>query len=387
MVAVLHLSWYDEMIEWVPNTYGGIYTLLTESESLWTPNFVLANTAAKLDKIGDDWQSIRLLFNGTAYYFPLGIYASACSADITLYPWDINICTLQFTPQGHLSTELTIKIPDNQVILDDFSENGAWKLLDTRVQLQNMNNYMAVDISFIIERRPRYAVINILLPVIFMAFLGNVVFLIPTESGERISYSITMLLAIAVFLTLVGDNLPKTSTPMPYFSYFLISLLVTGICVSCATIFNVRIYHKDDTTKAKGKWAKLVIYLDCSNRRKSKGSKVSFNDMKLSKCDEALVDCMPETQNFKTGKNSGQNLSPRNEHLPKQNQVNPLIIEDCMKKTSIEKECHDIKIAWKDVSEALDKIFFVLFNVIILITSLVFFLLILTSERVTIEMS
>jgi hypothetical protein len=58
---------------------------------------------------------------------------------------------------------------------------------------------MAVDISLITEQRPRYTVANILLPLNFMAFLGNIVFLIPTESGERILYSITMLLAIAVF--------------------------------------------------------------------------------------------------------------------------------------------------------------------------------------------
>jgi hypothetical protein len=55
MIAVLRLNWYDEIIKWNSYTYGGIYSILTESQSLWTPNSVLANTAAKLDKIGDDW--------------------------------------------------------------------------------------------------------------------------------------------------------------------------------------------------------------------------------------------------------------------------------------------------------------------------------------------
>ncbi|XP_060559571.1 5-hydroxytryptamine receptor 3A-like [Ruditapes philippinarum] len=93
-------------------------------------------------------------------------------------------------------------------------------------------------------------------PIIFLAYLNNVVFVIPAECGERISYSITVLLAIAVYLTIVGDNLPKTSFPMAYFSYYLLALLITSICITLATIFNLRIYHyttSDPVTGMLGK--------------------------------------------------------------------------------------------------------------------------------------
>ena len=384
LVAVLHLTWVDEMISWNPAAYGNMYTLLIESESFWIPNFVLANTATKLDKIGNDWQSMRFLSNGTVYYFPLGTYSSACSADITLYPWDIHVCTLQFTPQGHFAEELTIKILNSKALTTEFLDSGMWKLVDSKVQSKYINYYMSVDISLLIERRPRFAILNMVLPLIFLAFLGNVVFLIPPESGERISYSITMLLAIAVFLTLVGDNLPKTSTPMSYFSYFLITLLTVSICVSLATIYSMRIQYMDESKEVGGIWVKLVVRLNSSCRKKSKRNTKEDNDVDLRNSDNESYGYIPNTQKFGGKDTSKQNLSPKLQ-IPGKTQVHPLNHVDYTENVSTKKECKDTKVEWKDVSIALDKIFFVLFSVVILTASLVFLLLVLTSKRATLD--
>jgi hypothetical protein len=46
-----------------------------------------------------------------------------------------------------------------------------------------------------------------------MCILNIFVFLLPADSGERVGYAITVLLAIAVFLTISSDSLPATSNP------------------------------------------------------------------------------------------------------------------------------------------------------------------------------
>jgi hypothetical protein len=46
-----------------------------------------------------------------------------------------------------------------------------------------------------------------------MSILNVFVFLLPADSGERVGYAITMLLAIAVFLTISSDSLPAMSNP------------------------------------------------------------------------------------------------------------------------------------------------------------------------------
>ena len=49
-----------------------------------------------------------------------------------------------------------------------------------------------------------------------MASLGFLVFFIPADSGEKVSFGMNVLLAFAVFLLLIGENMPQTSLHMPY---------------------------------------------------------------------------------------------------------------------------------------------------------------------------
>jgi hypothetical protein len=89
-----------------------------------------------------------------------------------------------------------------------------------------------------------FLIVNGALPIAFMAMINILVFVLPAESGERISYSVTVLLALAVFMTLVGDNLPKTSEPMPILSYYLMILLILSTLMTVTTILNLSIYFK-----------------------------------------------------------------------------------------------------------------------------------------------
>ncbi|KAK3746727.1 hypothetical protein RRG08_052019 [Elysia crispata] len=55
-----------------------------------------------------------------------------------------------------------------------------------------------------------------LVDVIFLSLTSTLVFALPAEAGEKISMGITVLLAYAVYLTIVSDHLPNTSVqPSP----------------------------------------------------------------------------------------------------------------------------------------------------------------------------
>ena len=95
-----------------------------------------------------------------------------------------------------------------------------------------------------LERRPLYFLVNTVVPIIFMGILNILVFLQPAESGERISYAVTVLLATAVFLTLIGDNMPKSSKPMSIVCYFLLSELSLSAFICITAILNLRLFFK-----------------------------------------------------------------------------------------------------------------------------------------------
>ena len=119
---------------------------------------------------------------------------------------------MTFMCSGFAPTDIVTQAPDAEINMDFFSEHGTWEVQDRKMRtlLNPGVSYISIDIKM--KRRPAFAVINIVLPMIFMVVLNLLVFVLPVESGERLSYSITVLLAIAVFMTLVGDNLPHKSS-------------------------------------------------------------------------------------------------------------------------------------------------------------------------------
>ena len=66
-----------------------------------------------------------------------------------------------------------------------------------------------------LHRRPLYYVVNLVVPTIILALLSAGVFIIPADSGEKLSYIITILLAFFIFLLLLSDNIPPSAGAGP----------------------------------------------------------------------------------------------------------------------------------------------------------------------------
>lgn len=67
----------------------------------------------------------------------------------------------------------------------------------------------------VIRRRPLFYAVSLLLPSIFLMVMDIVGFYLPPESGERVSFKITLLLGYSVFLIIVSDTLPATAIGTP----------------------------------------------------------------------------------------------------------------------------------------------------------------------------
>ena len=176
-------------------------------------------------------------------------------------------------PTGYAPFEISFIAMDDKVDTSLFSENGAWELMDTHVSAGVANqNFQYLIATFHIKRRASFYLVNMLLPISIMGVLNLLVFFLPAESGERVSYSMTLLLAIAVFLTIAADHLPKTS--FPTISVLSIKLLVDMMISGLALFFTVvglHFYHADEEIPVPG-WiaamTKVLLCTRCCKRRK-----------------------------------------------------------------------------------------------------------------------
>ena len=83
--------------------------------------------------------------------------------------------------------------------------------------------YPIVGYMIKIQRKPLYYLYNLILPCVLLTFCGVLVFMLPPDSGEKVSMSMTMLLSSSVFLLMIAESMPVQSDTIP----------LIGKCISC----------------------------------------------------------------------------------------------------------------------------------------------------------
>ncbi|XP_061168933.1 neuronal acetylcholine receptor subunit alpha-2-like [Saccostrea echinata] len=252
-----------------------IYTWLSASlshQTLVVPAMLLtystdeisANTASDLSRdhpslvkdisvISDKNIPMRIMSTGHITWNPAGIYLVACSCDITYYPLDEQTCTIKVNTWGYTSNEISLEFDNPAVDMSFYSENGEWLLTDaagenTKEISRVGQTFSSHTFCITLKRRPMFHALNTMVPVVLMAFLISMVFKLPVDSGEKIGYSLTVLLAYAVYLTLISDNIPSTSVSVCYLTVYLVIVLALGVLSVAFVILVIGTYHKGDET-------------------------------------------------------------------------------------------------------------------------------------------
>lgn len=242
VMAELHLSWTDFRLKWDPSVYNISQRLVIPKKKIWTPNLVLINPYDSLKGFVDDVFPVTLRNDGKVIWIPSDIISSVCDVDVTYYPFDIQICRLEFLCAGYNRKSVVLNNPSPEVSLTHYSKHGEWKLLNATYPIKH-GGYIVAEIAM--QRRSTFIVLNIILPVVCMTVLNLFVFILPIESGERVSYAITVFLAIAVFFTLVSDNLPKTSFRTAIIMYIMLSFLNMSAVICVLVILSSSLYYTD----------------------------------------------------------------------------------------------------------------------------------------------
>lgn len=148
------------------------------------------------------------------------IYDTSCDIDATFYPFDVQTCSIILTTRGYTSSQLSLSLNDVPIILTSYQENGEWTYIRSRasasIVLHGSEVFSQVNFSFTFERRTTFHLLSTILPLFFLVSMTCFVFKIPVDAGEKLGYCLTVLLAFAVYLTLVSDNIPTTSTSTSY---------------------------------------------------------------------------------------------------------------------------------------------------------------------------
>ncbi|XP_041808670.1 acetylcholine receptor subunit epsilon [Chelmon rostratus] len=237
----IEIQWTDYRLAWDESKYHGIDLIRVPCNTVWLPDIVLENNIdGKFDVAY--YANVLISSSGWIYWLPPAIYRSTCAIEITYFPFDYQNCTLAFRSQTYSANEVDLILAVGEtgetiewVDIDPqaFTENGEWaivhrparKMINSRYSPDDLE-YQEILFNLIIQRKPLFYIINIILPCSLISSLVVLAYFLPAQAGgQKLTVSISVLLAQTVFLFLIAQKIPETSLSVPLIGKYLIFVM------------------------------------------------------------------------------------------------------------------------------------------------------------------
>lgn len=314
------MRWFNPHLTWDKNDYNGTDYINLPSNLLWTPDVMLHNSALKQSQSTKDVYKTHVLVKSTGvaiWMSPVTLEAS-CSMNVKWFPFDRQVCTLEFGSRSYTKKKITLRFFRNQpkgldVMDEKHHSSGHWTMENMTSDLHEeyfeccTDPFSVIKYEFVWRRLTMYWLLYLVFPCICLSFLALFVFFIPSETGERTGFGITAVLAMSVYLLVISDKLPEKSDESPVIGvlYTILFFLMFGtlLAVIITTHLSFKTSQPPDLLKkilrihrsASGRrekpassckkssgWFKKVLHVDKSGDRQIKPS--SLPDSAVVKC-------------------------------------------------------------------------------------------------------
>ncbi|XP_033112744.1 neuronal acetylcholine receptor subunit alpha-10-like isoform X2 [Anneissia japonica] len=263
-----NMKWQDERITWNASEYGVNCVYIPVNE-IWIPDLTLENN---VDEEYNQFQPntpVEVCSDGRVNYSTYTIFRSSCHISIALFPFDNQTCTLRFSSWiydiFHLDINPHILTSDQGYLFEDY---GVWRLLSIEKRRkvneykENIHPFVYAVFTIYIRRRYRFYFLFILIPYSFCSVLICLMFFIPFESGEKLSYGITAVLGLIVFQEIIAMSLPPVGNESSVIGKFFTSVIGIGIMSLIVEIIVYNIYMQGNAYKA------CVYIMNCCRTKK-----------------------------------------------------------------------------------------------------------------------
>ncbi|XP_028168015.1 acetylcholine receptor subunit alpha-like 1 [Ostrinia nubilalis] len=266
-------EWNDYKLKWNPDDYGGVETLHVPSEHIWLPDIVLYNNADGNYEVTIMTKAI-LHHDGKVVWKPPAIYKSFCEIDVEYFPFDEQTCFMKFGSWSYDGYTVDLRhlkqTPDSDHIgmgidLSEYYISVEWDIM--RVPATRNEKFYSCceepypDIIFnlTLRRKTLFYTVNLIIPCVGISFLSVLVFYLPSDSGEKISLCISILLSLTVFFLLLAEIIPPTSLTVPLLGKYLLFTMMLVTLSVVVTIVVLNVNFRSPVTHHMAPWVRKVF--------------------------------------------------------------------------------------------------------------------------------
>ncbi|KAJ8249051.1 hypothetical protein GJAV_G00230650 [Gymnothorax javanicus] len=256
-------EWVDMKLRWDPHSYQGITAIRVPSDSIWTPDIVLFDNAD--GRFEGTITKAVVKYDGTITWTPPANYKSACTIDVTFFPFDLQNCSMKFGSWTYDGSQVDILLEDFHVDKRDYFDNGEWEIVTATgsrgLRTDGSCFYPSITYSFIIRRLPLFYTLFLIIPCIGLSFLTILVFYLPSNGGEKITLCTSVLVSLTVFLLVIEEIIPSSSKVIPLIGEYLVFTMIFVTLSIVITVFAINIHHRSSATHhSMAPWVRRVFF-------------------------------------------------------------------------------------------------------------------------------
>uniref|UniRef100_A0A915PV17 Uncharacterized protein n=1 Tax=Setaria digitata TaxID=48799 RepID=A0A915PV17_9BILA len=223
-----------------------------------------------------------------------------CQINVEWFPFDEQTCEMKFGSwtYGGLEVDLrhqdwkierketeitfgvdgehvkTVWIVDQGIDLSDYYPSVEWDILGVPGKRHEIR-YSCCESPFIdltyeihLRRKTLFYTVNLIFPIVGISFLTALVFYLPSDGGEKISFCISILISLTVFFLLLGKQItahfrveiiPPTSLVIPLIGKYLLFTMVLVTLSVIVTVITLNVHNRSPATHQMPHWAKKLF--------------------------------------------------------------------------------------------------------------------------------
>lgn len=152
------------------------------------------------------WKKKKVWYSKIIFYFFLltgGVFAISCALNMNFYPFDDQKCTIELETWVYTADKVNLSNSMDVIGLDTYIKHGEWDIIKTKVSSVNrvyryyQDQFPEVYFTLHIRRKYTFYLVYILLPCLMLSGVLLMIFLVPAESGEKVSLGVSILVAIS----------------------------------------------------------------------------------------------------------------------------------------------------------------------------------------------
>ncbi|XP_045925748.1 5-hydroxytryptamine receptor 3A-like [Micropterus dolomieu] len=282
----IYMAWQNEHIYWKPEDFCGLSSMSVPIDRLWRPDITIEEMT-EMDKAPPS-PYIRIFWNGWVVRLNDMVLVSTCKMQVYKFPFDIQSCNISFKSAIHHVKEIQLVQEISDPSMSEWSHDlptvYEWLLMRMNTTTKSVNTLgfeqSTIVYTISMKRRSLLYVVNFLLPVLFFLCLDLSSFLISDRGGEKLSFKVTVLLAVTVLQLILNEILPSSSNRIPLIATYCIGSFALMMLSLLETILVMHLMEKDSASQDEANKDQSLSE-DCGDKR----GKVTFHNCSTNVCD------------------------------------------------------------------------------------------------------